>query len=149
VCPRKLNNIIRVLAHKLGESEGEVRSKYHRFIAPSRQKGQEGDDEFAKGKGKNSETKGEAGKAKGKGKKKAGLPKIIIPGGRGNKLNETQPERSNSRASRDDDEMEEDELRMNVDAPETSKAQSQHSDSRGPLVTIDTTGGVDSNQRSS
>jgi len=115
-------------------------------MAPSRQKGQEGDDEFAKGKGKKSETKGEAGKAKGKGKKKAGLPKIIIPGGRGNKLNETQPERSNSRASRDDDEMEKDELGIDVDVPGTSKPQPQHSDSRGPLVTIDTTGGVPTHQ---
>ena len=123
VCPRKFDNMLRVLAQKLEKSEEEVRSRHTRYMTSSirKGKGRKGDDEVANSKAKAKAKKNEVnetGKAKGKGKKKEQLPKIIIPGGRGSKSNETRSERSNSRAPCDE---ELDELEMDVNVPGTSK----------------------------
>jgi len=130
VCPRNFNNKLRALGQKLKESEDVVCSKHTRFMTKGKQRG----DEVSKAK------------AKGKGREKEQLPKIVIPGGRGSKSNETRSERSNSRAPCEDNEVadDEDELNeseMDVDVPGKSKPQSRRSHSSVPQVPVDAPGG--------
>ena len=134
-CPRRFDNIVRVLANKLRESEDEVRSKYTRLMVPSAEKGKEkkgnGGGAKAKARAKKSKANGDARKTKGKGKEQEELPKIVIPGRPGGPSSETRSERSDSRAPCDDNKMaNEEELEMDVNVPGTSKPQPQCSHSQ-------------------
>lgn len=161
ICPRTFNNIVRVLAEKLGESEEDMRSKHIQFMAPSRQKemvrkvGGVVNGEAAKDKAKKGEASVHGGLERRRRREKQKPPMIFIPGGRANKpkeieirgideeeispkttcatltFSETQFECSNSRTPLG--EMpNEDALEMNADAPWISKPQSKRSDPRLP-----------------
>ncbi|KIM35716.1 hypothetical protein M413DRAFT_32280 [Hebeloma cylindrosporum] len=141
-CPRKFNNTVRALAQKLGESEEEVRSMHSRFMKPSTQN-VKGDDDggVTQARAKTGEAHGKGGMAKGKGKKKEKPLKIVIPGGRGRKSNETRSECSEFQAACEDEELANDGDEMDVDVPVSqlpvefagvSASQSQQSGSQGP-----------------